>query len=363
MRCAVGCGLEVRHREPHARTARRSASSVRDAVEQAVHRPPAGEVVVRAIGGRSRLVGALTRLASRSACGAWAGRRSGRRGRRRERRRRCPPARGGSWRRCRPPSRVSVPSRSNSTSRGARVTGSVTPTIVADAPVLLVGALMSCCCSARLGGQRAITATRPSASWHAGLRRPRPAPRRPSWLVGTAGRAAHRPGALPRARPTWRVPERSGGRAARTRRRRGRAAGRRVPRASRRCRTWARGLAALIAPPFAELECGAGRRRGSDPARCPRPGVRGSSCKLGGACSGARRGQVGIPTGTRPRCRIPRATSIALRGPGRIVVVDEAVADSVPGEPESEAGLSSPDVARAAQPSTSMRSLAGLRVG
>ncbi|MBU3751826.1 MAG: aminotransferase class I/II-fold pyridoxal phosphate-dependent enzyme, partial [Mycobacterium sp.] len=40
----------------------------------------------------------------------------------------------------------------------------------------------------------------------------------------------------------------------------------------------------------------------------------------------------------------PREAVLALRRPGRLVVVDEAFADAVPGEPESLAGLNLPDV-------------------
>jgi histidinol-phosphate aminotransferase len=53
---------------------------------------------------------------------------------------------------------------------------------------------------------------------------------------------------------------------------------------------------------------------------------------------------------------------LALRRPGRIVVVDEAFADAVPGEPESVAALSLPDVL-VLRSLTKTWSLAGLRVG
>ena len=53
---------------------------------------------------------------------------------------------------------------------------------------------------------------------------------------------------------------------------------------------------------------------------------------------------------------------LALRRPGRIVVVDEAFADAVPGEPESLAGLALPDVV-VLRSLTKTWSLAGLRVG
>ncbi len=57
-----------------------------------------------------------------------------------------------------------------------------------------------------------------------------------------------------------------------------------------------------------------------------------------------------------------REQLLALRRPGRIVVVDEAFADSVPGEPESLAGDSLPDVL-VLRSLTKTWSLAGLRVG
>jgi histidinol-phosphate aminotransferase len=57
-----------------------------------------------------------------------------------------------------------------------------------------------------------------------------------------------------------------------------------------------------------------------------------------------------------------REQLLALRRPGRILVVDEAFADSVPGEPESLAGDSLPDVL-VMRSLTKTWSLAGLRVG
>lgn len=64
------------------------------------------------------------------------------------------------------------------------------------------------------------------------------------------------------------------------------------------------------------------------------------------------------PTGVLHR----RDEILALRAPGRIVVVDEAFADAVPGEPESLAGRSLPDVV-VLRSLTKTWSLAGLRVG
>ncbi len=57
-----------------------------------------------------------------------------------------------------------------------------------------------------------------------------------------------------------------------------------------------------------------------------------------------------------------RAQLLGLRRPGRILVIDEAFADSVPGEPESLAGASLPDVL-VLRSLTKTWSLAGLRVG
>ncbi len=57
-----------------------------------------------------------------------------------------------------------------------------------------------------------------------------------------------------------------------------------------------------------------------------------------------------------------REQILALRRPGRIVVVDEAFADSVPGEPASLAGQALPDVL-IFRSLTKTWSLAGLRVG
>lgn len=57
-----------------------------------------------------------------------------------------------------------------------------------------------------------------------------------------------------------------------------------------------------------------------------------------------------------------RAQLLALRRPGRILVVDEAFADSIPGEPESLAGEVLPDVL-VLRSLTKTWALAGLRVG
>ncbi|KUI47057.1 hypothetical protein AU198_04145 [Mycobacterium sp. GA-1199] len=57
-----------------------------------------------------------------------------------------------------------------------------------------------------------------------------------------------------------------------------------------------------------------------------------------------------------------REQVLALRRPGRIVVVDEAFADAIPGEPGSLAGLALPDVV-VLRSLTKTWALAGLRVG
>lgn len=58
----------------------------------------------------------------------------------------------------------------------------------------------------------------------------------------------------------------------------------------------------------------------------------------------------------------PREQIMRLRRPGRIVVLDEAFADAIPGEPESLAGESRPDVL-VLRSLTKTWSVAGLRVG
>ena len=59
---------------------------------------------------------------------------------------------------------------------------------------------------------------------------------------------------------------------------------------------------------------------------------------------------------------MPSDQILALRTPGRIVVVDEAFADAVPGESESLAGDALPDVV-VLRSLTKTWALAGLRVG
>ena len=58
----------------------------------------------------------------------------------------------------------------------------------------------------------------------------------------------------------------------------------------------------------------------------------------------------------------PREAIVALRRPGRLIVIDEAFADAVPGEPESLAAADLPDVV-VLRSLTKTWGLAGLRVG
>ena len=94
-------GLRCGHRQPHSGRPQ-VGEQLRNAVEQAVHRPAAGRVV-GAVGG-DRGVGVFESH-RRAACGASAARRCGRPGRRRESRHRSRRGRAGSWTRCPAPSR------------------------------------------------------------------------------------------------------------------------------------------------------------------------------------------------------------------------------------------------------------------
>ncbi len=117
--------------------------------------------------------------------------------------------------------------------------------------------------------------------------------------------------------------------------------------------------AAIVAPSFTEPAAGAGRGRGARASRRARAAVRAGRC----------RPSPTTPTlswwairPTPPRCCTPAKQLLALRRPGRILVVDEAFADSVPGEPESLAGDALPDVL-VLRSLTKTWALAGLRVG
>ncbi|HOB48543.1 MAG TPA: Rv2231c family pyridoxal phosphate-dependent protein CobC [Mycobacterium sp.] len=118
-------------------------------------------------------------------------------------------------------------------------------------------------------------------------------------------------------------------------------------------------LAALIAPSFTEPEAvltaaGVPVRHVvlPPPFRLGAPGTVPESADL------VVLGNPTNPTGVLH----PRDEVLALRRPGRLVVVDEAFADAVPGEPESLAGLDLPDVL-VLRSLTKTWSLAGLRVG
>lgn len=117
-------------------------------------------------------------------------------------------------------------------------------------------------------------------------------------------------------------------------------------------------LAALIAPSFTEPEAaltvaGVSLRQ----VVLPTP-----FC-LAGADVPADADLVVVGNPTNPTAVLhPRSEILALRRPGRIILVDEAFADAVPGEPESLAGESLPDVV-VLRSLTKTWSLAGLRVG
>jgi histidinol-phosphate aminotransferase len=117
-------------------------------------------------------------------------------------------------------------------------------------------------------------------------------------------------------------------------------------------------LAALIAPSFTGPEAALAA------AGVPfRHVVLAPPFGLAGVCvpDGADLVVVGNPTNPTSVLH-PREQILALRRPDRIVVVDEAFADAIPGEPASLAGESLPDVV-VLRSLTKTWSLAGLRVG
>lgn len=117
-------------------------------------------------------------------------------------------------------------------------------------------------------------------------------------------------------------------------------------------------LAALIAPSFTEPE--AVLSAAGVPIRhivLPPPFA------LADAAVPAQADLVVVGNPTNPTAVLhPARDILALRAPGRIVVVDEAFADAVPAEPESLAAVSLPDVL-VLRSLTKTWSLAGLRVG
>jgi histidinol-phosphate aminotransferase len=117
-------------------------------------------------------------------------------------------------------------------------------------------------------------------------------------------------------------------------------------------------LAALIAPSFTEPE--AALAAAGVPFRhvvLPPP------FDLAGACVPDEADLVVVGNPTNPTSVLhPRDQILALRRPGRIVVVDEAFADAVPGESASLAGEALPDVV-VLRSLTKTWALAGLRVG
>lgn len=117
-------------------------------------------------------------------------------------------------------------------------------------------------------------------------------------------------------------------------------------------------LAALIAPSFTEPEAV------FDTAGVPvAQVVLGPPFRLSNASVPSDADLVVVGNPTNPTGVLHRRDEIlALRAPGRLIVVDEAFADAVPGEPESLAGQSLPDVV-VLRSLTKTWSLAGLRVG
>jgi histidinol-phosphate aminotransferase len=117
-------------------------------------------------------------------------------------------------------------------------------------------------------------------------------------------------------------------------------------------------LAALIAPSFTEPEAALAA------AGAPfRHVVLAPPFGLAGADVPEEADLVVVGNPTNPTSVLhTREQILALRRPGRIVVVDEAFADAVPGEPGSLAGVALPDVL-VLRSLTKTWSLAGLRVG
>jgi histidinol-phosphate aminotransferase len=117
-------------------------------------------------------------------------------------------------------------------------------------------------------------------------------------------------------------------------------------------------LAALIAPSFTEPEAALAA------AGAPfRHVVLSPPFGLAGACVPEEADLVVVGNPTNPTTVLhSRDEILALRRPGRILVVDEAFADAVPGEPESLAGEALADVV-VLRSLTKTWALAGLRVG
>ena len=117
-------------------------------------------------------------------------------------------------------------------------------------------------------------------------------------------------------------------------------------------------LAALVAPSFTEPE--AVFAAASVPVRHAvlRPPFELTAAAVPFAADLVVLGNPTNPTGVLH----PREAVLALRRPGRLLVVDEAFADAVPGEPESLTGCAPPDVL-VLRSLTKTWSLAGLRIG
>ncbi|MCX6480811.1 MAG: Rv2231c family pyridoxal phosphate-dependent protein CobC, partial [Mycobacterium sp.] len=117
-------------------------------------------------------------------------------------------------------------------------------------------------------------------------------------------------------------------------------------------------LAALVAPSFTEPEAALAAAGVPECHAVLAPPFRLSAAAVPAAADLVVLGNPTNPTGVLH----PREAVLALRRPGRLLVVDEAFADAVPGEPESLAGCAPPDVL-VLRSLTKTWSLAGLRVG
>jgi histidinol-phosphate/aromatic aminotransferase/cobyric acid decarboxylase-like protein/adenosyl cobinamide kinase/adenosyl cobinamide phosphate guanylyltransferase len=119
-------------------------------------------------------------------------------------------------------------------------------------------------------------------------------------------------------------------------------------------------LAACVHPDFTEGEA-ALRAHGIAVARVPRPPERDFALDPAAVPDAADLVLVGNPASPSGRLD-PAATLLALRRPGRTVVVDEAFMNLVPGEPESLVGERLADVI-VVRSLTKALSVPGLRVG
>lgn len=120
-----------------------------------------------------------------------------------------------------------------------------------------------------------------------------------------------------------------------------------------------RGRAAVVHPQFTEPEI-ALRAAGWDVTRVLlRPGEQLRTEHVPAECTLVVVGNPTNPTGTLH----PRDTLLALRRPGRVVLVDEAFMDAIPGEPEALADRADLTGLLVTRSLTKTWGLAGLRIG